>query len=251
MHTAGNRSGRNWRFTSVVLACVVGAGASFVPASRAADADDTATNLGVMTQLTNAVVLELYAGFAPLLGGRSVALKPLGNSEDYLFVSNVIVTQLTGAGVPTIRASSVAPAPPRTGNAAMDSLAGASQAIPSQTARGGVTLEFQNVAFQLGYPDVYRSHLVGGKVVRRHADVRVFATLTDAASGEVLWTGEAERSQRDEFDRDDTGRIEAGAYGFLRPPIPGGGVAKYAEPVFVTAVIVGLIYLFFANQSGN
>jgi hypothetical protein len=136
------------------------------------------------------------------------------------------------------------------GNAAPDSLSAPGGSGSTAASKQSLTLEFQNVAFQLGYPDVYRAHLVGGKRVRRDAVVRVLATLTDV-TGEVVWTGEAERTHRDEFDRGDTGRVEAGSYSFLRPELPSGGLGQYAEPVFVTGVIVGLIYLFFSNQSGN
>ena len=112
-----------------------------------------------------------------------------------------------------------------------------------------LVLTFQNIAFSISYPDVYRSHLVGGKHVKRRADVRVHATLLDGQSGRVLWVGEASRDREDEFDYGDSARVEQGLYQFSRPALPGSNWGKIAEPVFVTGIIVGLIYLFFSNQS--
>jgi len=112
-------------------------------------------------------------------------------------------------------------------------------------------LTFQNVAFGLAYTDVYRAHVFGGKHVKRSADVRIHATVTDGYSGQVLWVGEGSRERADEFDMDDSAHVEQGVYQFARPVLPGGGLGKYAEPVFVTGIIVGLIYLFFSNQSDN
>jgi hypothetical protein len=100
------------------------------------------------------------------------------------------------------------------------------------------------------YVDSHRAHLVGGKRVERQANVRIMATLSDAG-GRVLWVGEAQRESHDEFDYDDAARVEEGTYQFARPVMPAGGWGRYAEPVFVTGIIVGLIYLFFSNQSDN
>jgi len=212
-------------------------------------AETVSSNLDLMTSLTADVVAELYQKFGPSLDGRSLELKPFAGSEDYVFVGNVLTTELTRSGVQVVRSGAEAPV---TRSAALDSLAAPGPAgDPFDVAKGGLVLQFQNVAFEVAYPDVYRSHLVGGKKVRRTASVRVFATLTDAANGRVLWTGEAERSRADEFDRDDAARIEYGTYAFVRPAEPSGGWGRYVEPVFVTGIVVGLIYLFFSNQSGN
>jgi hypothetical protein len=116
---------------------------------------------------------------------------------------------------------------------------------------GALVLQFQNVVFEIAYPGMYRSHMIGGKKIKREAAVRVFASLSDRESGEVLWTGEAGRSENDEFDKGDVVAVETGTYSFLRPTLPSGGFGKYAEPVFVTGIVVGLIYLFFSNQSDN
>ncbi len=196
-----------------------------------------------MTRLTAEVTGELYGKFGASLDERPMEIRPFAGTEDYVFVSNVLTSEMSRAGVRTLRAD------PPVGAAAPGGGAANSPAPGRDVER--LVLQFQNVAFAISYPDVYRSHLIGGKRVRRVASVRVLATLTDGATGEVLWTGEAERTHADEFDRGDAARVESGSYAFLRPGVPSGGWGKYVEPVFVTGIIVGLIYLFFSNQSDN
>jgi hypothetical protein len=236
----------------VALGC--GGFSLLVDVSGVRAAEPSPSNLDVMTRLTTEVVTELQAQFAPHVQNRSVTIKPFGAGEDYLFVGNVLVEAMTRAGLRTTRGA--APGAPQsrplsTGNAALDSTIASSGAGGGGDVTGALVLEYQTIAFQLGYTDVYRSHLIGGKHVKRDARVRIFATLSNASNGQVLWTGEAHRDNQDNFERGDTGRVEAGNYAFLRPEFPSSGFSRYAEPVFVTAIVVGLIYLFFANQSSE
>ncbi len=209
-------------------------------------ADPVPSNIDLLTQMTQEIADELYTKFGPELGGRAVALHPFATGEDYVFVGNVFANVLTDKSVKTIVG---APTPAPATNAALGGAPPAGS-DPAPTPTDAVIFTFQNVAFGVQYADVYRSHLVGGKRVKRRADVRIHATVTDA-SGTVLWVGEAARERADEFDMGDSARVEQGVYQFARPVVPGGGWGKYAEPVFVTGIIVGLIYLFFSNQSDN
>jgi hypothetical protein len=93
--------------------------------------------------------------------------------------------------------------------------------------------------------------LIGGKRVDRRASVRIMTTISDPVDGRVVWVGEAARDQSDEIDYADAARVEQGTYQFNHPVAPSGGWGRIAEPVFVTGIIVGLIYLFFSNQSDN
>ncbi len=261
-----NRHG--WRWHAFRATAMVTTAALAVPAATVLAADDAPSNIDLLAHMTSEVAEELYGKFSPGLGQRSIELRPFANGEDYTFVGNVFTSVLTSRGVPTIAPVGAGAPRPVTGTgtgattspggiggpgaspATDDSSITATSTVPV----GGqdrVVLTFQNIAFGVAYPDVYRSHLIGGKRVKRHADVRVHATLTDPQSGRVLWVGEAAREKNDEFDQDDSARIEMGAFQFARPVLPGGGWGKYAEPVFVTGIIVGLIYLFFSNQSDN
>lgn len=235
------------------------------------------SNIDLLTILTTEIVQELHGKFGPQVGQRPIELRPFGGGEDYVFVQNVFANVLTERGVTTIALA--APTRPMTNTTSKGAAGGTNSttggANPFGAASTGMTnsgagaqdtimqapatqasedpnnlvLTFQNIAFAVSYPDVYRSHLVGGKHVKRRADVRVHATLTDGQTGRVLWVGEASREREDEFDFGDSARVEQGLYQFSRPVLPGSSWGKIAEPVFVTGIIVGLIYLFFSNQS--
>jgi len=224
----------------VAAVCLALGGVSGAVSVRAAEA--VASNLDLMTQLTAQVVDELYKKFQGSLDGRALTLRPFASGETYVFVENVFASELTSRGVTVLEPQAPGSAPAPGGNPAAD---------PATPAGDGYVLGFQTIAFGIAYADVYRSHMVGGKQVRRRADVRLMVTLSDAASGRVLWVGEAARNHEDEFEHGDAARIEQGTYQFARPAMPSSGWGRYAEPVFVTAIIVGLIYLFFSNQSDN
>jgi hypothetical protein len=226
---------------AVAAVCLALGGVSGAVSVRAAEA--VASNLDLMTQLTGQVVDELYTKFQGSLDGSTFTLRPFASGEDYVFVENVFASRLTGKGA-TVLEPPAGSAPAAGGNPPLDPAAPASSSA-------GYVLGFQTIAFGITYADVYRSHLVGGKHVRRRADVRLMATLSDAASGRVIWVGEAARNHEDEFEHGDAARIEQGTYQFVRPAMPSSGWGRYAEPVFVTGIIVGLIYLFFSNQSDN
>ena len=104
--------------------------------------------------------------------------------------------------------------------------------------------------FRLSYINVYRSYLIGGKKVRREANVRMSAKLL-TSSGDVAWFGEVSSEKSDQFSHGDLSRIQEGTYAFVKPEMPGSGWSKVVEPVFVSAIIVGLVYLFFSNQSDS
>jgi hypothetical protein len=236
-------------------------------------AEEAATNIDLMQQLTAQVIGELYGKFGPSLEGRAVQLKPAATSEEYTFVTNVFREELTKLGLTVIDPSTPLAVPGGASSAAttaapitpgqnapgvfpqtkvspateISAPAPRDNAVPS----GAFVLQYQNVVFDLKYTDSHRSFVVGGKRVERHAGVRIMTTLTDTVDGRVVWVGEASREQSDEIDYGEAARVEQGTYAFNKPVVPSSGWGHYVEPVFVTGIIVGLIYLFFSNQSGN
>jgi len=228
-----------WQDAALVVAvCALVAGSLDARGARAAET--LVSNLDLMEDLTGQVFDELYGKMEGSLKGRTVRLKPFASGEDYTFVGNVITDRLVSRGVTVIPPQPVAPAGTYTG------------AAPAPApAADEVVLQYQAIAFGVRYPDTYRSFWVGGKNVIRRADVRVLATLTDTANGSVLWMGEAARDHEDEFSAGDAAAMEQGTYAFAHPAAPTSSWTRFVEPVFVTGIIVGLVYLFFSNQSEN
>ena len=268
-----------WLGDLVKAGIVCAALAAMVSAVGVRAAEQTASNIDLMQNLTAEVVKELHGKFAPSLNGRAVQLKPASTSEDYYFVTNVFREELMKLGLKVIEparplSAPVTPAPATvqaTPPGTVQPTNPAQNTTPSTAWSGTYTqaqapdtsgvahtsasemyvLQYQNVVFNVKYLDSHRSFVIGGKRVERSAAVRIQATLTDPADGRVVWVGEAARDNNDEIDYGHASQIEQGVYAFNRPIVPSAGWGKYVEPVFVTGIIVGLIYLFFSNQSDN
>jgi hypothetical protein len=271
------RSTGQWYGEIARVAVACGVIAAVISAGGVRAAENVASNIDLMQQLTAAVIGELHGKFNGSVNGRAVQLKPAGSTEDYLFVTNVFREELTRLGVKTIdtsaplSVSTPAPAtgangqptttnpaiiyPDQTSQSATDTTAdnvGTTMSNPVTSNERPLVLQYQNVVFDLKYVDSHRAFLVGGKRVDRRAAVRIITTITDPADGgRVVWVGEAARDHEDEVDYGDATRMEQGTYSFIKPVVPSAGWGRYAEPVFVTGIIVGLVYLFFSNQSDN
>lgn len=211
-------SKRRLRWTLVIWSsCVALAGV--------ASASDAPSNLDLMTRLSGGVMEELVDNFRAEIATRGVKLKPHTNNETYQFLTNIVTSVLTAQGVKTYQPSNaqVEGEPP-------------------------LVLEFQTLEFSIGYTDIYRSYLIGGKRVKRAADVTILSKLVDPADDSVVWIGEASRDHSDQFSWGELDEVEAGTFTFTKPERKGSGWGKIVEPVFVSGIIVGLIYLFFSNQ---
>lgn len=212
-------------------AAVVGAAVALTVAHADARAGDAPSNLDLMTAATTEVVSDLLTKIQSERVLKSVRLKPFGNTEEYTFIGGVFTSVLAEKGVTTY----------------LRTAAGAD----TNATTTPLELQFQTLEFGVSYSKVFRSHLIGGKHVRRRADVRISATLVNPRTGAVVGVDEAAREVNDEFPTSDLGRIEEGTFQFLRPAMPSSGWGRVVEPVFVSGIVVGLIYLFFSNQSDN
>ncbi|UCG53146.1 MAG: hypothetical protein JSW58_06230 [Candidatus Latescibacterota bacterium] len=197
------------------------------------------TNVEVAKTLTNEVVDELLSSIPRDIETREVWLEPRGNDERYQFVSNCFTGTLTAKGIRAHdRGAAVV-----TDSTGLYTGWDIGQSEP--------TLEFHVLDFNLRYTKIYRSFLIGGKKVKRRADVSLLAKLVDPADGLVVWQGEASRTFEDQFSYSKLPEVEAGLYDFSKPPRDSRSWGKIIEPIAVSGIIVGLIYLFFSNQSGD
>jgi hypothetical protein len=201
-------------------------------AATGARADEPPSNLDLMTSLGTRLAEEVIAEIETDLRGQRVRLQSFGKGEEYQVLDDVFTRILTERGI-----ASVTDRPPNA-------------PAPDETAAPPLTLEYKVPVFRLSYVNVYRSYLIGGKKVRREANVRMSAKLL-TGSGDVAWFGDVGASREDQFSHGDISRIQEGTYQFVKPEMPGSGWSKIVEPVFVSAIIVGMIYLFFSNQSDS
>jgi hypothetical protein len=208
-------------------------------ASSARADDPVKSNFEIMRTLVTEVSEELVSSFPSETPTRELLLTPVARDERYEFIANIMTKSLTTRGYRAYE-----PAPPNPADST-----GSPAVPPAAMGESGLRLEFQVIDFSLRYPKIYRSFLIGGKKVKRSADVRVLVKLVDAADGLVVWMGESSRSYDDGFSYGAIEEVEAGLYQFTKPPRESRKWGRIIEPVVVSGIIVGLIYLFFSNQS--
>lgn len=209
--------------------------------TRPAHADNTQrdgalspSNLDLMTKLGTEVVEEIVGGIESQVAVQGVRLKPLAAAEYYRFLDNIFTKIMKERGI------KIYGPPGQPG-----------QGAENMEAANPLILEYEALEFRLSYERIYRSFLIGGKRVQRRADLKVLAKLVRDKNSEIMWIGEKEAGQSDQFSFGDVGRVESGAFQFTKPARPSTGWGKLVEPVFVSGIIVGMIYLFFSNQSDS
>lgn len=111
-------------------------------------------------------------------------------------------------------------------------------------------LEFEVVDLGMQYVRTYRNSWFGEKRVEREARVRLFGRLIDNDGQSIVWADQTERRDRDEVPAAALPVLEdTNPPDYLKVSLPPQRWNKVVEPVVVTGIIVGLIFLFFSNQS--
>lgn len=196
--------------------------------------DQLLSNLDLMTNLGTKVVENMLSGIDPQLIEGGIRLKPFAAAESYRLLNNVFVSVFKSKGI-KIYAPASAPGQP----------------VMAEEDEVPLLLEYETLDFSLAYDKIYRSYLIGGKRVKRRAELKILARLVTEPDSEILWVGEKSAGHADQFSLGDVGKVEAGTYQFTKPARPSTGWGKLVEPVFVSGIIVGMIYLFFSNQSDS
>jgi len=110
---------------------------------------------------------------------------------------------------------------------------------------------YRIIKLSFDYPRISRKYWLGAKMVERDAKILVFAKVEDVATGDIRWVGESEKNYSDEISYSILDRVEDKEYEFTMPDRKELKWGKIAEPVVVTGIVAGLIYLFFSNQSNE
>ena len=112
-------------------------------------------------------------------------------------------------------------------------------------------LEFQIMELRIAYTSVDRVAFWTGKEVERRASCVLAGRLVRSRDDAVLATTQKEVVMGDRFDYELTELLASSNYSFTSPELKERDWSKSTEPYVVTGMIVGLIYLFFSNQSGD
>jgi hypothetical protein len=144
-------------------------------------------------------------------------------------------------------AARVAPAPP-----GMATPTAPPPALAPEPAKVPVDAEIRLRVVDLGlkYTGSHRTRpFFGEKQISRYAAANLTAELRDPTGNLVQWSGHGEAARIDEVPKDALTILEGQNYPFTPPALPAHSTGKILEPIVVTAVIVGLVFLFVSNRS--
>jgi hypothetical protein len=118
-------------------------------------------------------------------------------------------------------------------------------------AGGKYRLSYQIVRLSVAYTDISRPWWLFSKRVERSAQADIFVQLVDVATGDVTWVGEIHRGYGDKIPYGKLKVVEDAQYDFTRPSRSEFKMSRILEPIVVGGIVVGLVYLFFSNQSSE
>jgi len=111
-------------------------------------------------------------------------------------------------------------------------------------------LDLRVVELGLRYTDTHRSFpLFGDKKVERYALASLHGELHEPDDPVIRWSGSGEAKVIDEVSKDDLAILEGQRYPFTAPALPAQGASRWAEPLIVSAIVIGLVFLFVSNKS--
>jgi len=110
------------------------------------------------------------------------------------------------------------------------------------------SLFYRIIDLRLDYPETYRKGFLKEKLATRRAVVNLSLREEDASSGKVIWLKRGKLEKTDVVRKSTIKSLNNQSYPFLCPSLSGDPINKYLEPALLTAVVGGVIYLFFANR---
>ncbi|NKB69027.1 MAG: hypothetical protein GKR89_18320 [Candidatus Latescibacteria bacterium] len=108
---------------------------------------------------------------------------------------------------------------------------------------GGIRLSYR--VLDLGLSG--RSGLLGSKV-QRQSRAALALNLSRVGEETLFWAAEFTSQLSDRIPKDQVELLKSDEYKFAKADIEEQSWSKFAEPVIVTTVLGGLIYLFFSNR---
>jgi len=109
-------------------------------------------------------------------------------------------------------------------------------------------LFYRIIDLKLEYPEIKSRGFLKEKSVTRKAHLNLSFQLTEGNRGKIIWNKRGVKEYSDVIKKGMFKKLNNPAYPFLSPSLPESSLSKYLEPALVTAVVGGLVYLFFANR---
>lgn len=186
------------------------------------------TNLEIIDKVSSEAARDIIAGLGPEQMGETVFLNKAksAGAVDFM-IENAFVKEAHTAGL----------------KVAVEG--------PNVAASGKYRLSYQIIHLSISYPRSSRKLWVGPRKVDRSAQADVFAQFIDVATGSILWVRQTHKEYNDTIDYSRLKEVEDASYDFTRPPHSEFRVTRLLEPLVVGGIVVGLVYLFFSNQSNK
>jgi hypothetical protein len=203
----------------------------------------------MLEEVAESAVSELFLGFRAS-AGATLLVEAAATNEANWFIEAMILNRLAEAGYSAyLKDLPLGPAiPPEIADslAAAEGLTGDDEDLPVET---DLIFRYRIVEFGLSYPDSYRKSPLGSRQVQRLAAVSVQARLLAGPEERVVWVGAGDATQSDVVPSNRLELLEGEGYPFTEPLLETKGLSGLVEPALVTAIVAGLIYLFYTNQN--
>ena len=199
--------------------------------AREGTGEEVLTNYAIIEKISLEAIEELKANMPRLASGKLIFLnKGKGAGSIDIVFKNVLIKNMTEAGLRI-----------------------ADKLVVTDDGKQAADFElnYQLIRLRVKYPRIHRCYWVGSKSVDRSAEIGVFSQLIDLSSGDIIWVGETQKQYEDVITYSLLERVEDPEHDFTRPPRKEIRWAKFIEPVVVTGIVTGLVYLFFSNQTSN
>jgi hypothetical protein len=229
------------------------------------------SNIELLGRVTEQAVEQALKG-APLDGRASVVIQAADRNKGNWFIEEYLIPALRRRGITVLAGQGVPPLPASADSAAGDSAAGGdagsapaslvgepmpvtgsiAQASHSNGSANGAALpvlEYRILDLSLAYTGARRWMAVGAKSVDRDAAASLHARLLDGTTHEILWVGSGDARASDRIPGDLLREVGASSYPCDPPRLNSRGLGRFVEPVVVTAIVTGLVYLFYTNQN--
>lgn len=169
-------------------------------------------------------------------------------AADSLAIADSMNVDSTAAAPPQPSGGAGTPGPKAKAAAAAALNADSGELIPVPEGEGMV-LTFRLVEFGVTYHDSWRRGFMGPRVVERLASVNLYCRLVSGGPENVLWVGRGKSERLDIVPKSKLDLLEGLTYPFLpKPALRQEPLSRFLEPVLVTSIIGGLVYLFYSNQ---
>lgn len=113
------------------------------------------------------------------------------------------------------------------------------------------TFSYRVTDFDFRYADIYRPAFVGPKRIRRLAQVELHMRLMEEGGRRVTWSKNVQHSASDVISYGSASHLESTSFAFAKPERSPSFLTRLYEPVIVGAIVGGLVFLFYSNQSGD